>query len=311
MKKIILLIMLVLFIGCSSESEQVQTNVGVLRGPSGMGMSYLMDKDDTNYIFTLAGAPEEITAGIISGSLDIAMVPTNLASTLYNVTNGEVNIIAVSTLGVLFVLDATGEIHEIEDLRGRTINISGQGAIPQFAFEHVLQSNGLIPGVDVNIIFNAEHTELAALMVAGNVEIGLLPQPFVTTVTNQNENIRIALDLTEEWESANPGSSMVQTAIIVRTEFLENHRDIVIQFLSDSAESVHFVNNNISEAAEIIGRLDIVPSQIAAQAIPRTNLVHITGGEMRRLVEGFLQVLYDANAMSVGGTLPSENFFFE
>jgi len=286
-------------------------NIGALRGPTGIGLAQLMARSEdgltvNNYNFTLGGAPEEMTAGLINGSLDIATVPVNVASVLYNMTDGDVRMIAVNTLGVLFVLDATGEIETISDLEGRTINATGQGATPQFALEHILNENG----INATIVYNTEHTELASLMIAGNVELGVLPQPFVTTVTMQNPDINVALDLTAEWEAVNSGSAFVQGAIVARQSFIEENPDAIVLFLQDQAESVAFVTNNVEEASQLTGRFDIIPPPVALQAIPRSNLVHIIGDDMRPLVNSFLEVVYNANPQAVGGSLPDENFFF-
>ena len=289
--------------------------VGALRGPTGMGIAPLMEwamdgQTINNYHFTIGGAPDEMMAGLISGELDIASVPPNMASLLYNRTEGEVKVIAISTLGNLAVLDSTGEINSIEDLRGQTINITGQGGVPQFAFEHVLRQNGIEPGVDVEIVFNVEHAELASLMVAGNVSLGMLPQPFVTTVLNNSEDVRIAIDLTEAWEAAIPGTQFVQGVTVVRTAFLEEHPDAVKLFLRDQEESVAVTNARPEEIAELIGFFEIIPAPIARQAIPRSNLVHISGAEMKPLILANLAVLYDANPQTVGGAIPDEEFFF-
>jgi len=293
-----------------------RVRVGALRGPSGMGIAPLIEWSENEhhtintYHFTMMGAPEEVTAALISGELDIATVPTNVASLLYNRLDGQLKVIGINTLGVLFILDSTGEIHEIEDLRGKTINATGQGATPQFALEYILHTNGLEPGVDVEIVFNAEHAELASLMVAGNVSLGMLPQPFVTTVLNRSDDFQIAIDLTEAWEEANPGTQFVQGVLVVRSEFLERYPDAVKIFLNDHAHSVAYANANPDSAAVLIELYDILPAQIAVQAIPRSNLVHIDGPEIQPLIESVLTVLYDANPQTVGGALPSEDFFF-
>jgi len=297
------------------EGVGAHVNVGMIRGPSGMGMAPLMDRaaqDQTqnDYTFTIGGTPEEMVAGIVSGELDIAAVPVNLAIVLYERTNGDVQIISALTESLLFVLDSTGEINTIEDLRGHTIHITGQGAIPQFAFEHVLRSNGLEPGVDVEIVFNAEHAELAALMVAGEVGIGLLPQPFVTSVLGQSDTVEIALDLAEEWDMVNPDSVFVQSSVVVRTEFLEAYPEAVELFLQDHAQSLAFVSANVDEAAELMEQFDIVPAGVARQVIPISNFVYITGADMQGVVEAFLAVIYEANPEAIGGAMPNEAFFF-
>jgi len=295
--------------------ESTYVRVGTLRGVLGMGMAALMHwaeagETQNEYSFTLGGAPEEMTAGILSGALDIAAVPTNVAATLYNVTAGEVKVITIGAFGAFYILDTTGEIETVEDLRGRSIHSAAQGATPEFALAYILRGNDIDPQTDVNIVFHAENAELASLMVAGKVEIGLLPQPFVTTVTNQSEAVHIALDLTEEWSAISPGSAMATSSIVVRTEFLEEHRDAVLLFIEEVARSIDFVNANIDEAAELMEHFDIIPAAVARGAIPMSNLLHISGAEMIPLINGFLAVLYEANPQSVGGTMPDDAFFF-
>jgi len=289
--------------------------VGTLRGPSGMGLAPLMqwaeEGQTTNtYHFTLGGSPEEMTAGLISGELDIASVPTNVASILYNRLEGDIQVLNVGTLGGLFILDATGEISEIEDLRGRTLNITGQGGIPQFALEYILRQNGIEPGIDIEIIFNAEHSELASLMVAGHVDIGMLPQPFVTTVLAQRDDIRIAISLTEAWEAVNPGMLFVQGVVVARRQFINDHPDAISLFISDHYSSVSYVNANVESSAVLMDMYNIIPEQIAIGAIPYSNLVHIDGVQMKPMINAVLAVLYDANPQAVGGTMPDEEFFF-
>jgi len=295
--------------------ESAYVRVGTLRGVLGMGMTGLMHwaetgETDNEYTFTLGGTPEEMTAGILSGALDIAAVPTNVASTLYNVTDGEVKVITIGAFGAFYILDATGEIETVEDLRGRTIHSAGQGATPEFALAYILRGNDIDPQTDVTIEFLTENAELATLMVAGEVEIALLPQPFVTTVTNQSEEVHIALDLTEEWSVISPDSAMATSSIIVRTEFLEGNRGAVLIFMEEVARSIDFVNANIDEAAELMEHFDIIPAAVARRAIPMSNLIHISGADMIPLINGFLAVLYEANPQSVGGTMPDDAFFF-
>jgi len=295
--------------------EGYRVRVGTLRGPSGMGLAALMEwaeegNTKNTYHFTLGGSPEEMTAGLISGELDVASLPTNVASVLYQRLDGGIQVLTVGTLGGLFILDRTGEIHSPEDLRGKTINITGQGGIPQFALEHVLRQSGLEPGVDVEIIFNAEHSELASLMIAGRVDIGMLPQPFVTTVMLQSDDIEMGFGLTEAWEITNPGTQFVQGVVVARKEFIEQHPDAVKLFINDHYESVSYVNSNADRAAVIMDLFGIIPENVAIRAIPNSNLVHFDGAEMKPMIYAVLQVLYDANPQTVGGAMPDEEFFF-
>ena len=293
-------------------------NMAVLSGPSALGALWLMDAAETDsdriqnsYNIQVFGSPEEIVPMIVQGAVDIAAVPTNLASVLHNNPNVDITALALSTMGVLHVIDTTGEITEITDLVGRTVHLSGLGASPEFVFNYVLLQNNLVPGININLEFHAEQPQIAALMAQGIAEIALLPEPFATTVTMQNENARHALDLTEEWNRIQPDYGLVMTAIIVRSQFLAENPGAVNIFLTEFEQSIDFANNSISEAASLAVHFNIIPNEaIAAAAIPRSNQVFITGERMQNYLSGYLGVLYEQSPASIGGALPDEAFYF-
>ncbi|MFT5875123.1 MAG: NitT/TauT family transport system substrate-binding protein [Clostridium sp.] len=323
MKKVMALV-LVLFIGftvftgCTKEIVGGKANVVALKGPTGMGMVKLMEDDElgkttNDYTFNLSGAPDEVVGMITTGQVDIAAVPTNLAATLYKKTEGKVKIIANNTLGVLYIVTNGVEITKASDLRGKKIYATGQGTTPEYVLNYVLEQNGLIVGKDVEVEYRAEHSEVATLMAAGEIEIALLPQPFVTSVLMQNKNVKIALDMTKEWENVsgkNP-SALVMGSIIVRTEFLEKNKDVVDSFLKEYAASTKYVNNNVDESAVLIEKFDIMKAAPAKIAIPKSSITYIDGSEMKSMTSGFLEVLFKANPKSVGGELPDEDFYYE
>ncbi|MCL1844540.1 MAG: ABC transporter substrate-binding protein [Defluviitaleaceae bacterium] len=321
MKKFCLAILVILvasavFVACGNEPEigGDAVRVAAMRGPTAMGLLGLMDaaeRGDTrnDYAFEILGSPDLVPPLFVQGEVDVAAVPGNLAAILHN--RMDVRALAIVTLGVLHIVDVTGEVHSVEDLRGRTVFVSGQGATPEFALNYVLRQNGLVPGEDVIIDFRAEHTEIAALLQTGAAEIALLPEPFVSTVLAQTDGLRVALDLSEEWDKVQPDYGLIMSVVVARREFVEQNPEAVAIFLEEYAASVEFVNSRVTEAAELASTFDIIPNpSIAESAIPRTNIVFVTGEEMRKNLEGFLGVLYEAEPQSIGGEMPERPFYF-
>ena len=306
--------------GCANEpdppAEAATVRIAAMRGPTALGLLRLMYEQDqgttqNNYEFTLLGSPDEVPPLLVRGEVDIAAVPGNLAAILFNAGAVDIQALAVVTLGVLHVIDMTGEINTIQDLAGRTIHVSPQGATPEFALNYVLNMNGLTPGVDVNIEFRAEHTELAALMETGQADIALLPEPFASTVVARIPEAEFALDLTEEWNRVQSDYGLVMSVVVARREFLENNPEAVSILLSEYANSIAFVQNNVPEAAQLAVDFEIIGAlPIAQAALPRTHVVFLNGDEMKRNLMGFYSVLYNENPASVGGSLPEEGFFF-
>lgn len=291
-------------------------NIVALKGPTGMGMVQLMQADEqgtsaVDYDITLAAAPDEISGKIVTGEADIAAAPINLAAALYNKTEGKVAIIAVNTLGVLYVLENGETVNSIADLSGKTLYATGQGATPEFVLNYLLEKNGIAGKVDVQ--YMADHTELATLLAAdeGGVKIAMLPEPNVTAALLKNSALRIALDLTEEWNKVSGGAQLVQGCLIARKDVLENDPDAVNAFLQEYAASTAFVNEKTEDAAALIEQYGIMASAAAAKAaIPNCNIVCVTGEDMQADALGMLQVLFAADPKSVGGKLPGDDFYY-
>lgn len=298
----------------SPQTERPVVRVGVLKGPSSLGMLEVMDKNDKDetgnrYEFTIEGAPANVQTKFLNGELDIVAIPTNLAPVLYNKTDKNVSVIAVSTLGVLYVLSSGGDVSSFAGLEGKTLYTTGQGTMLEYVINYLIDQNGLSGKVEVE--YKSEHAELATLMAAGEVGLAMLPQPFVTTVTMKNPDIKIALDINEEWRKVSGGKEMTMTCIVVNNEFLQNNEDAVAQFLKEYKDSTDFVNNNVDEAAALSGKYDIVPEQVAKIAIPKCGIVYIDGDGMKASVGPFLEVLFAANPAAVGGSLPDDAFYYK
>ncbi len=298
-------------------SEGAAVRVGSLKGPTSMGLVSLMDQNQKgessqSYDFKMVTAADELVAAVSSGDVDIALVPANVASVLYNKTEGKISVLDINTLGVLYVVESKDTIQSVSDLKGKTLYLTGKGTTPDYALQYVLSQNGLTTD-DVTLEYKSEAAEVAAVLANDENAIGLLPQPFVTVACNQNEKLHIALDLTEEWDKAQgeDGSQLVTGVTIVRNDFLENNEEVVKTFLEESKTSVEFTNSHQDEAAEMIAKQGIVEkAAIAKQAIPYCNITYIDGEAMKTALGGYLSVLHKQDAQSVGGQLPGDDFYY-
>ena len=311
---------MVLCTGAGVRAED-SVNVLALKGPTAMGMVSFMDQADQGeiteetYDFQIVASPDEVSPAIAQGTADIAAVPANLASVLYQKTNGGVQVLTINTLGVLYLVENGDQVQSVSDLKGKTIYASGKGATPEYALNYILKENGLTPGEDVQIEWKSEHTECVAALAEHEDAAALLPQPFVTTAQSKNDSLRVALDLTEEWDKIqkdNGGNSSLVTGVtVVRTEFAQEHPEIVEDFMARYQESVSYVNEYTEEAAKLIGDYDIVPEEIAKKALPECNIVYIDGVEMKEKLSGYLEVLEQENPQAVGGALPADEFYYD
>ena len=301
-------------------TEVTDISVLALKGPTAMGMVQMMDDaengqtGDFRYRFTIAAAVDEVAPAIAKGEADIAAVPANLASVLYNNTNGAVKVIDINTLGVLYIVENGETVSSFGDLKGKTLYASGKGATPEYSLQYLLEANGLDPEGDLSVEWKSEHAECVAALLNDPEGVAMLPQPFVTTAMLQNESLRVALDLTKEWElvqgDEEAGAAMVTGVTIVRTAFLEEHPEAVSDFLSRHAGSVKQTETDPEGTAGRIGAYGIVPEAVALKALDACNIVCISGERMQQALSGYLQVLYDANPQAVGGRLPDDAFYY-
>lgn len=306
--------------GSSPVAQDVTLNVAALKGPTGIGMVKLMQDakegaSANKYNFTLAGAPDEITAKFASGEFDIAAVPVNLAAALYNKTKGNAQVMAINTLGVLYILENGNSIHSIADLKGKTIYATGKGATPEYILNYLLEQNGIDPAKDVTIEYKNEHAELATLMASNKAAICMLPEPNVTSVLRENKEIRRALNLTTEWDKATEKSgeksTLAQGCIIVNKEFAQKNKAAVDQFLTEYKASVDYVTASAVDASQLVEDFGIMPKALIAElAIPNCNIIFLEGDSMKTTMQANLNVLFKANAKSIGGAMPGDDFYY-
>jgi len=291
--------------------------VATLKGPTGVGMVGVMQAQQAgtaanDYTFTVSDAPDEVAAKLASGDVDIAAVPTNLGAALYAKTSGAVQMLAVNTLGVMYIVANGQVIQSMADLKGTTIYASGQGSNPEFVLRFLLQKNGLDPDTDVHIVFKSQHDEVATLVASGTAGIALLPEPFVTTVTVKNPAVRVALDLTREWSKVvTDGSRLMMGAVIARKDFVAKHPGAVTAFLAEYKASIGMAGTDVDGTAALCQQFGIIPSAAVVKlAMPRLGLTYVDGAEMVSGVSGYFEVLYAANPKSVGGAIPDSGFYF-
>lgn len=303
--------------GDTGDNCQAGVRVGSLKGPTSMGLVYLMDKaqkgeTENHYEFTMTGAADELVGKIASGDLDIALLPANVASVLYTKTQKNVTVLDINTLGVLYVVASDDSITSVADLKGKTVYMTGKGTTPEYVMNYLLKENGLAAG-DVDLQFKSEATEVASLLKENPDAIGVLPQPFATAACIQNEALKPVVDLTEAWNALNQdsGSMLVTGVTIVRSDFLRENRAPIQMFLEDHKESAQYAVDHVDETAELVAAAGIVEkAPIAKKALPYCNIVCMTGQEMKDALSGYLNVLYEQDAKSVGGQLPGDEFYY-
>lgn len=296
----------------SNQDNQTETiynfNIAALKGPTAIGFLNMMEENKNNN-YSIFASPDEVVSKIINKEVDIAAVPANLASVLYNKTNGDITTLAINTLGVLYLVENGDTINSIEDLKGKTIVATGKGATPEYALNYILEKAGI--SNDVKIEFKTEHSEAATLLAEGKADVAMLPEPFVTSAIEKNPNLKVALNITEEWEKLDENSTLITGVLIGRKSIVDENKDKIDAFLNDYKNSIEKANSNLEETAQLAENYDIFPKNVALKAIPKCNINYIDGEKMQILLSNYLNILNNQNPKAIGGNLPDENFYYK
>ncbi|MDO4753997.1 MAG: ABC transporter substrate-binding protein [Bacillota bacterium] len=299
--------------GTTASEEHVDVRVLALKGPTAIGLVDFMNRAEgaevngNHYMFQVAGAPDEAVAAIVKGEVDIAAVPANMAAALYKKTDGAIQVLGINTLGVLYICGADAEIKSVKDLDGKTVYASGKGATPEYVLTYLLEKNGI---TNANIEWKSEHGECVAALAQDPNAIAMLPQPFVSAAKMKNQDLKVLVDLTKEWDAVNPENKLITGVVVARKEFIEAHPAVIADFLRNYEQSVASVNENTEEIGKLVEKFGIVPAKVANAAIPQCNIVLITGEEMKANLGKYLEILHGMNPKAIGGQVPDDAFYF-
>jgi len=325
MKKIYLVLFMVFIsfnlMACgakNSPDEHVSVSIASLKGPTSIGMIKLIDdsssidSDNVSVSLEVIPSPDLLVPRLLNEELDIAAVPVNVASKVYNLTKGKYELAVINTLGVLYVLSADKSINSLEDLKGQTIYCGTPGATPDFILKNLMNKNNLKPDEDILIDYSLNNSELAQAVIGGDIEYAILPEPFATMVSMKNKDIKRCINIQEEWNNVEESAEIVMGALVVKKEFRENNTEFLNKFLKEYETSVSWVNDNLVEGGKLLEKHEILPSsKIAELSIPNCNIVYIDAQSKKDEILNFLKILYDFDKKSIGGKLPDENFFME
>ncbi len=323
MKKISLIISMILlcgtyvFSGGAKEEfpEDFILNVAALNGPTGIGMIHLFENnpdlgDKVSSEYSVALAPKTLLGDLAKGTVDIAVLPANMPALLYAKGLGY-KAAAVTGLGVLYVVSTDSSISSLEDLKGKTVYNAAKGATPDFLSRFLLTGASIDPEEDLYMDFSYGHADLAKAMIGGLVDTAILPEPFVTMVTEKSD-AKIVIDLQQVWmDQQNTVDSYPMSVVVIKEEILERYPRMVKKFLKAYEQSINSVNRNPSESAALVPQHGFTLSaEITELAIPRVNLKFISGEDCFDILNNYYTILHGLDPKIVGGAIPGEDLYY-
>lgn len=303
--------LIVLLASCAAGTQQPQTpaqpiKVATLAGPTGMGIVQLIDNEA--YEVEIYNTPDQITPKVISGEVDVATIPSNVAAVLYNKMQGGIKIVAVNTMGVLYILENGDSVNNIGDLPGKVLYSTGQGATPEYAIDKIIAHNGID---NVEVKYMGAHADLANAMAAGDVDLALVPEPFVSTILAKNPDVSVKIDLNDEWRKIFGDDAGMPMGVTIVSSAFADDSEAMQRLIRDYGESVEYVVNETEKAAVDIAAKEIVGTkEIAKSAIPRCGISFVTDAACAKILDNYFELMYLSNPDSVGGHIPGEDIYF-
>jgi len=313
---VIIAIICLLLSSCSKPAETYTVKVAGMTGPTMMGLVKVMDDSqngltDNDYEFSTFTTADMFIGDLITGKYDIASIPAIMAAKLNIKTNGNIRVVAINTLGVLYVVSKGVEIDSISDLKGKTVYTSGASSMQEYTLQYLFAQSGLDYKNDVDLVFKTDNSEIIPILKNSESCIAVLPEPFISKVISSLDGVSIQLSLSDEWQRLSGGDIMITSVVVTRKDFADSHPDIIKSFLKDAKNSVEFVNGNYASASELIGEYGIFDSAAAQKALPNCNIVYITGDAMRQNLKSYFNALYNLDNNIFGGIITEEILFYE
>jgi len=322
----VMVLLLLTVAGCSGQTQEkpptpkplpLTVNVAALRGPTALSMLQMMESNpslgkEVAVNYRIVESPDVLTSQLVSKEVDIAALPTNMAAALYN-KGVPYKLAAMSSWGVMYVVSNGVQVNEWRDLQGKTVYVVGKGATPDVVFRFLLSKNGLNPDTDVKLDYTLDQVQAAQSLIAGRINLAVLPEPWVTQALKGSSTCQVVFDLQEEWKKAvGQNVALAQTCLVVKKDLAENRPDLVKAFLSAYKESIDWVNQNPQEAGKLAEKLGVgMKAPVAEAAIPRCNLRYQDAESSKPSIEAFLKVLYDFAPQSIGGKMPDNEFYYK
>ncbi len=294
MKKILFVLLLIIsimpcFAQAVKEDSTSTVKLGVMQGPTGFSSSALGDIAQIE----VYPSPNEAVAKLIKGELDMIALPANAAANLYNKGVG-IKVLAIIGEGMLSVV-GTNE-------NAKTLSVPGTGGTP----DHM--ATLLYPEYEKEYSVTAP-AQLAQLLIAGKVELAILPEPFVTMVMSKNPNIKVISNVQERWAELTGQKQYPMSVLIVKDTFAQEHPILIQKVKEAYKNSIETILNDPTTAGQKIEELGIMKAEMATPALENCALIFKEGNEAKEELVSYYTTLLTLAPDAIGGKLPDDNIW--
>ena len=285
-----------------------------IRGPAGVGMICLFEEpvqiEGFNVKTEALASVDLMAARLISGEAQAGILPPNMAAKIA-ASGRDLRVAAVTATGMLSLLSSDPGVRKIEDLKGKTVEVTGQGATSDYVFQRILHAHGLTPGVDISLGYSMAYPEIAQSLIAGRITAAILPEPFATMAFMGKPDLVSVTDIQEEWMQTG-GGNFPMTLLVVDGAFADANSGALNKIIEAVRSSIEWVQSHPAQAGVLTEKHGLgLKAAIVAAAIPKSNYVFIPAAEARPSLEALFRVFLEIDPASIGGGLPPDSFYLK
>lgn len=258
-------------------------------------------------------SPDEMRAGLSSGTMAAVVLPTQVAANLYN-RGMKIRLLNIMTNGLLYVISADHSIDGFPALRGRKLAVPFRNDMPDLVIKRLLTWHGMDPAADLTLVDTGSPVEATQMLLLGRVDAALIAEPAGTAAARLGKligkDIRRVIDIQAAWGEITGHAPVLPQAGLALTDTLRDaHPGLADALQLELEAAAEAVNADPEAAAAVAAEFLDFPTSVLAASIAVSKLVATRAREAREPIETMLAALADADPAVIGGRMPDDGFY--
>lgn len=290
-------------------------------GPLSIPLAYMQQNNSLASIaqktdLEIWSTPTQLQAIITGSQGDFVSLPTNSAATFYN-KGVSLRLLDSSIWNILYLVTPDINIKSITDLKGKTVVVPYQGAIPDAMFQYICEKQEIKPGTDLQIFYAPDPVQASQLLLTGQQQYVLLSEPSVTSVIlsgqKNGKTFFRAVNMENEWQKATGGKSSTPIAGTIVLGNLKDRPDVVVVFVREYQKAIQWMLANPVDAGNVGAKVLVEQGFTAAvltESMKNIDWRFVPAVDARSDLEVFFNALAQVSPNFIGGKLPDDGFYY-
>jgi NitT/TauT family transport system substrate-binding protein len=291
-------------------------------GPMSIPLQYMVENNSLASVaekttLSIWATPAQLQAIITGTQGDFLSLPSNAAALYYN-KGIKLQYLDNSVWNILYLVTADTGIKSMSDLKGKTVLVPYQNAVPDAMFQSLCQQHGLEVNKDITITYAPDPIQASQSLLKGTDQYVLLSEPSATSVIlagakNGTTFVR-AISVGAAWQNSSGGNSVTPVAGTIVLGDIQNRPDVVKVFMAEYAKAIIWMLANPEQAGDVGARAlaqQGFTATILTASMKNTEWRYVKATDARSKLESFFNTLSQVSPNFIGGKLPDDGFYFK